>query len=491
MFTRGVNQLSAAIIALVAILTSPFTTDVQANDAILIEFSSDQCRSCQAMKPLISQLERQGIPVRHVNVGGEPDLARRYGIAQTPTYVILSGGRELTRLVGAQSMQQLQQAMAINPNGPRTQTRADLNQRPSSRLAATGPGAANTNSASHRIPPARRDAFNPRDALNPAAPNPPTAPPISIDQAIAMAQAATVRLKVYDDRGYGAGTGTIIDTHDGEALVMTCGHLFRDTQGRGKIDVEIFSGGQIKTVVGNVVDYDADDRDVALVAIQPGFEVTSVKVLPAGEVPQTGQSVFSFGCDHGQEPSRRDTRIIGVDQFNAHLRALNLEIQGAPVDGRSGGGLFDSQGRLIGVCNAADYKTDKGYYAGPGSIHWQLDRIQLSHLYQRQVSSPNDSQPLTRLAVTPALQSAPRMQQSAPKMQPPPGMRPQPNFDPNVMQASATDPVGPTSQGVSHAVGDQEVIVVVRNPNQPDQNRVMTIRQPSAEFMQMLHSQSR
>ena len=58
--------------------------------------------------------------------------------------------------------------------------------------------------------------------------------------AVERARAATVRLRVHDGHGYGAGTGTIIDTHGEEALVLTCGHLFRETDGKGKIEVDLF-----------------------------------------------------------------------------------------------------------------------------------------------------------------------------------------------------------------------------------------------------------
>ena len=70
-------------------------------------------------------------------------------------------------------------------------------------------------------------------------------------------QAATVRLRVFDGHGYGAGTGTIIDTHGEEALVLTCGHLFRDTKGEGKIEVDLFIDGQVETVIGQLIDYEA------------------------------------------------------------------------------------------------------------------------------------------------------------------------------------------------------------------------------------------
>ena len=35
-------------------------------------------------------------------------------------------------------------------------------------------------------------------------------------------------------------TGTIIDTRDGEALVLTCGHLFRETGVDSEIEVDVF-----------------------------------------------------------------------------------------------------------------------------------------------------------------------------------------------------------------------------------------------------------
>ena len=51
---------------------------------------------------------------------------------------------------------------------------------------------------------------------------------------------ATVRLRVVDATGVSHGTGTIIDVHGDEALVLTCGHIFRESQGRGEIFVELF-----------------------------------------------------------------------------------------------------------------------------------------------------------------------------------------------------------------------------------------------------------
>jgi hypothetical protein len=284
-------------------------------------------------------------------------------------------------------------------------------------------------------------------------------PNVTLADAVERAQAATVRLRVYDGRGYGAGTGTIIDVHGEEALVLTCGHLFRDGDGKDKIEVDVFVGGQPKTVEGHLVDFDAGDRDIGLVAIRPGISIEPVEVIQENQIVRVGQTAFSFGCDRGDDPSRRDTRITGVDKYNQNIGASNLEISGAPIDGRSGGGLFDERGRLIGVCNAADYKSDIGIYTGPGSIEWQLDRVKLSHLYK---SRPDGSP---------------------------------------TMLASNSDPVVPVSfeaatsfagtakevamQGSSSA-SPTEIIVILRDRSGNSQEQVLTLNQPDAELVQRI-----
>ncbi|MFM7973816.1 MAG: serine protease, partial [Pirellula sp.] len=83
-----------------------------------------------------------------------------------------------------------------------------------------------------------------------------------------------------------------------------------------------------------------------------------------------GDPVFSLGCDHGDVPSRRDSRVT---KLNRYMGSANIETAGAPVQGRSGGGLFNSSGELLGVCFAADAQLDEGLYCGTRSV---LDRLQ-------------------------------------------------------------------------------------------------------------------
>lgn len=441
-------------------------------DAILIEFSSPHCGPCRAMAPVIATLERDDIPVRHVDVVAEPHLAARFGVRQTPTFVVISGGQELTRLVGMRTAEELKAALAIDPSGPRVPTDSQFTS--AERGRPTAPGSA--------LAGEKAGDFGSFDGTMATLPPQEPMPSTSVAEAVERAQAATVRLKVHEGDGFGVGTGTIIDTHGDEALVMTCGHLFRDTQGRGRVDVELFVGGQTRTVAGQVIDYDADERDIALVAIRPGFAVRPVSVIGDSERVESGQAVFSFGCDRGADPSRRDTRITGVDKYDQHLGLSNLQIAGAPIDGRSGGGLFDHRGRLVGVCNAADYQGDVGIYTGPGSIHWQLDRVNLSELYR---SGGEGSQPSAMAAADQDPPASPPQTRLASLGGTPLGLN-----DPGSMAAA-----GPASSSAAAAAGtadgDAEVIVIIRDRNRPGGPRTLELSRPSAELLRLLETESR
>ena len=50
-------------------------------------------RALSRMQPILVELKNAGVPIRHVDVGSEPHLATRYGIRQTPTFVVVSGGK--------------------------------------------------------------------------------------------------------------------------------------------------------------------------------------------------------------------------------------------------------------------------------------------------------------------------------------------------------------------------------------------------------------
>jgi len=280
--------------------------------------------------------------------------------------------------------------------------------------------------------------------------------------AVQSAFQATVRLRVEDPLGHGYGTGTIIDVHDNEALVVTCGHLFRESAGKGNIQVDIFQNGQPHTVTGHLISYNLK-RDIALVSIAPGHPVSPVRVAASGRGIARGVSVFSIGCDKGQRPSVLESRVTAIDRY---LGPPNIEVAGQPVDGRSGGGLFSADGQLIGICNAADPADNEGIYAGLPTIHWELDRI-----HQRRIYEPK---------AEPSL-----VQPFAPPTAPP--IMPERMVVPAVASQNQRNNLSLDSLG-----SDTELICIIRSRNDPHGNqRLLVLDNPSADLLGRLHQASR
>jgi thiol-disulfide isomerase/thioredoxin len=336
----SMNAVSSFVLAaLLSAGPTDGTRSVPTPEATLLQFTSQRCQFCQAMQPIVAQLAQQGVSVQPIDVEQQLPVARQFQVSGVPTFIAVSGGREMGRIEGVTSYEKLA-ALA----GARSQESGVRSQ-----------GAAAYGSSSGPQPPAP-NALPPEQA----------------------ARAATVRLKVEDATGYGFGTGTIIDTHDSEALVITCGHLFRESKGQGKVTADVFASGAAQSVEGQLIGYDLE-RDVALVSIRAAG-MRAASVAPPAFAVRPGDRAFTIGCDKGADPSVRATQITSVNKYRGKP---NYTAAGQPIDGRSGGGLFSAEGFLIGVCNAADPADNEGIYAGLASIHWQLDKIGQSEIYQR------------------------------------------------------------------------------------------------------------
>ncbi len=452
------------------------------SDSVLLSFTADWCGHCRLMQPTVQRLLDAGYPIREVNIDKNPDLASQFGVRPIPCFVLVRDGREVDRVVGEASYDRLVQMFA-QPGRP-TSPAAPLVAPLVAPLAA--PGDANVRGQSPDDGSAPRVPLRPLPAQSRGIPGPPPQPlgamagqPAAPRGNSAQQQAlqATVRLRVVDASGVSHGTGTIIDVHGEDALVLTCGHIFRESQGRCEVFVELFVPGATQPVRGQLLTYEAPEtttaapgpssagnsprRDVALVSIRPGLAVRPVRVASPDYRPQRGEPVFSIGCDHGAEPSIRESMITAI---NRYVGPPSLEIQGHPVEGRSGGGLFASDGRIIGICNAADTQEDRGIYAGPATIHQELKSINQEQIYLADASPPAMS-----LAAQPALE-------------PPAFARPARGVESSIQ---------PVSAGAPLAASATEVICILRSrgANRPD-GRVLIVDHPSEELLRLLQQES-
>ncbi|QEH32561.1 hypothetical protein OJF2_10380 [Aquisphaera giovannonii] len=172
----------------------------------------------------------------------------------------------------------------------------------------------------------------------------------------------TFRPTVLVRRGTSQGSGTIIASLEGETLVATASHVIR---GEGPIQVELHRynlglekspappGKWPQRVPAEQAAVDPA-ADVAILRIRDRVALPFVARLaqhdeePAADVPVT-----SLGIDLGTKLGSWDSRLVDVLWFElneSHAERPFLVTARIPEHGRSGGGLFDREGRLVGVC---------------------------------------------------------------------------------------------------------------------------------------------
>ena len=381
------------------VLDSPLTA-APPESTHLYFFTSDGCAPCEVVKPSIQKLTSAGFPTSTINVRSKPEWARHFQIARTPTVVLVHQNRAVGRREGMISHQELLrwfETIGYRPNSTEALNSAPVSTvsvaavpKPSTR-PPTSSGSANRSAANIQSATAPNGPIgtkvvldNPRasiqrsDNFNSSTLHHGTRTPANSAEARALA--ATVKIQVEDPAGISYATGTVIHSHENESLVMTCGHVFRDSNGTGKIRAQYgFDQPTQSMGDGKLVFYDADARDIALIVINTtGAPLTPVEVASRKFNVTKGDDVFSIGCDHGEPPTIRRTRIKNRASYDG---AIKYDIFGRPVDGRSGGGLFTSDGRIIGVCNAAVVDVDEGIYTALDTIHWQLAKVKLDHLF--------------------------------------------------------------------------------------------------------------
>ncbi len=94
--------------------------------------------------------------------------------------------------------------------------------------------------------------------------------------------------------------------------------------------------------------------------------------------------VVAVGCPEGRDATVwhtvvRRPRILNFLSGNPNYEAVECDV--APKEGRSGGGLYTTNGYVVGVCNFAEPQGNHGLYATPRSIYSILNRNQLASLY--------------------------------------------------------------------------------------------------------------
>jgi len=163
-----------------------------------------------------------------------------------------------------------------------------------------------------------------------------------------------VSVKISVQGGSGSGTVCHYDHSDGWAYVLSCGHLWTGdkkydpkTNGKAKVTVWYKSGPRLESPAT----YEAESLfwsnrrgyDVGMVRFKPDWR-PSFAPISSSFRPTKGVHLNSMGCDGGREVARYEVRILSYSPPDI-VTELN-----SPRPGRSGGGLLDDSGEIVGVC---------------------------------------------------------------------------------------------------------------------------------------------
>lgn len=482
----------------------------------LLEFSSETCGPCQQVAPVVAKLEREGLPIRSIDVNADQSLAQRYNITSIPAFVLVVDEKEVERNVGYQSEGQIRQMLGRIPQQSRDpgsdRLAVDLgDEAPLPRPDVTEPverrdaSIPRSNSeASQEESPRRLWPF-PKKGASRTSPairgNSPEAAPPADPPAQAIASdpmAASVRIRVITGNSVVKGSGTVIESLAGRSTVLSCSHICRGATADTKVEIDLFRDGEPVTIVGTIVGTDPD-ADVGLISIPTDEAVAFCPVGSALVSPGMGAKVVSIGCGGGSEPTREQLRVTDVNKFSG---PDTLICSGIPIQGRSGGGLFNQAGVLVGVCFAADSdeKTKKpcgGVYCGLKPIHALLAKHEMAHLIPSENSGSITASPES--SAPPATQWPPAdsLGEEAPLVSAEPKSEEAPEAKALAVEESPKESAKPfvvvpakTPAVEEFAADDAEVVVLIRGRSESSpSDKVILIHKPSRKFLQFLHGE--
>jgi serine protease Do len=159
---------------------------------------------------------------------------------------------------------------------------------------------------------------------------------------------SVLRIEAAGPRGYALGSGVAV----APGIVVTNCHVTRDAR-----EIHVVRGGARWRVAAQAADV---EHDLCLLRVP---DITA-RIVPLGRALdlQAGQALLALGYTGGIEMSSSAGEVIDLHR---HDGAAVIQASSRFNSGASGGGLFDADGRLVGVLTLRLRGGAAHYFAAP------------------------------------------------------------------------------------------------------------------------------
>ncbi len=78
---------------------------------MILYFTADWCNPCKQTRPIVEELNREQIMAKFfiIDVDSEIEMAQDFEIRSVPTFVVMKNNKEIHRVTGAKTRQQLEE----------------------------------------------------------------------------------------------------------------------------------------------------------------------------------------------------------------------------------------------------------------------------------------------------------------------------------------------------------------------------------------------
>jgi thioredoxin-like negative regulator of GroEL len=78
----------------------------------VLYFTADWCQPCKKVKPIIEDMKKEGFEFQMIDADYEQLLVKRFEIKSIPTFILIEDGKEINRITGAKTRQELEEFIA-------------------------------------------------------------------------------------------------------------------------------------------------------------------------------------------------------------------------------------------------------------------------------------------------------------------------------------------------------------------------------------------